>query len=302
MKENTRQLTFSSSANKSPIYGYIWESSKNTEPLGVLQLVHGFAEHSRRYAAFARLMASKGFVVASHDHLGHGKSANGNFGFVANEGGHKFLAKDTHQFTNILNSDYDLPLVLLGIGSGSLIARYVCGNFGKDYAAAILLGTSGKAAGMYFKIKEKLAEKDAVWLDKIWHKYNNRHFRKSVYGESWLTRSIPDVAAFEADPLCGFSLTYSAWRDILHLNKIVNSRAAFENMPKDLPMLLISGLDDPMGSFGRGVIKVYERLVMNHSPFVDIKLYEECRHELLFELNKDEIYDDILEWILKVLP
>jgi alpha-beta hydrolase superfamily lysophospholipase len=124
----------------------------------------------------------------------------------------------------------------------------------------------------------------------------NRGFRHSDHGPSWLTRDVYQVSAFEADPLCGFPLTYGAWLDLLKLNRIVNSKTWPMRITPTMPIFLFSGLNDPMGGFGRGVIKVYGDLLNAGCENVDITLYQDARHEMLFELNRQEVYADFLKW------
>jgi alpha-beta hydrolase superfamily lysophospholipase len=306
-----QEITFTSSNGESTVYAYIWrpDLTDGTKMRGVLQLVHGFGEHALRYGDFAEYMTQQGYVVCAHDQLGHGRTASGHFGYIG-KNGHKLLAKDTYKFTMLIKKEFDMPVTLMGFGAGSLVARYVCSLWGMEYGGAVFSGTSCGGAGINFlyrmfsasKLKPATGEKEALWVSKRLHSRNSRAFRNSEHSTSWLTRDGAQAATFNADPLCGFALTYGACLDLLKLVRITNSRGWPMRMPKNLPIYLFSGLDDPIGDFGRGVIKVYSDLVSAGCKDIEIRLYEDARHDMLFELNKYEVYEDIVKWLVGAAP
>ena len=298
-----REISYVSSDGATTVYAYIWEREQGIKPRGVVQLVHGFADHMMRYADFAGFMARHGFIVCGHDQLGHGKTAEGKFGH-GDKNGHKLLAKDVYKLTGIMKKEYDLPLVLMGVGFGSLVARYAASLWSIEYDGAIFSGTmaSGFSIGLLHRLfsiakLQNRGEREAAWADKMLRGRNNKHFRNSEHGTSWLTRDEAEVVALEADPLCGFPLTYASCQNMLKLVKISNSNKWANRMPKKLSIYLFSGLEDPVGGFGRGVIQVYSDLVNAGCIDVEIRLYEDARHEMLFELNRYEVYEDIIKWI-----
>ena len=299
-----QEITYASSNGENTVYAYIWRPKPEAEIRGVLQLVHGFAEHARRYRDFAEFMTCLGYVVCAHDQLGHGRTADGKFGYIG-KNGHKLLAKDTYKFTLLIKKEFNAPIILMGFGAGSLVSRYVCSLWGMEYGGAVFSGTSCGGASINFlyrmfsasKLTPQKGEKEATWVNKHMHNRNGKPFRNSEYGTSWLTRDTAQAAAFEADPLCGFALTYGAGLDLLKLARITNSRGWPSRMPKNLPIYLFSGLDDPIGNFGHGVIKVYGELVGAGCKDIEIRLYEDARHDMLFEMNKHEVYEDIANWL-----
>jgi len=299
-----------STDGESTIHACIWEPAKGVEIKGIIQIVHGASEHILRYSEFAEAMVAAGFVVCGNDHLGHGKSANGRFGYIGTEG-HKVLAKDVHKLTTLVKKDFDAPIILMGVGVGSLIARYISAVWNLEYAGAIFTGTSGGGAGLnalhriLYKAKygsdKKGADKEAAWINKrVMNKFN-KGFKHSDHGPSWLTRDVYQVAAYEADPLCGFPLTYGAWMDMLKLNRLVNSRTWSMRIAESKPIFIFSGLNDPMGDFGKGIIRVYGDLINAGCEDVNITLYQDARHEMLFELNRQDVYNDIVKWANKVV-
>ncbi|MCL2573991.1 MAG: alpha/beta hydrolase [Defluviitaleaceae bacterium] len=303
-----QETNFPSADGISTIYAYIWHPADGTEIRGILQLIHGFAEHALCYKDFAEHMAQKGYIVCAHDQLGHGRTASSNagskLGYIG-KSGHKLLAKDTYRLTMLIQKKHDSPITLLGFGIGSLVARYVSSLWGMEYNGAVFCGTSCGGADIRLlyrmfstsKLKRGTGRKEALWVDKRLHKSNNKAFRNSEHGTSWLTRDSVSLANYENDPLCGFPLTYGACLDLLKLTRITNSRGCADRTPKNLPIFILSGLEDPMGDFGDGVIKVYNELVGTGCGDVEIKLYENARHDIMFEINRQEVYDDILEWL-----
>ncbi|MCL2235403.1 MAG: alpha/beta hydrolase [Defluviitaleaceae bacterium] len=300
-----QKIFYGSADGASNIHACIWKPSEDVQVKGVIQIVHGMSEHILRYGEFAKAMTEAGFIVCGNDHLGHGKSANGNFGYIG-VGGHRLLAKDVYKLTNIVKKEFELPVVLIGLGIGSLIARYVSAVWNMEYAGAIFSGTSGGGSGLNFlhrvlsKMKygstKKGVAKEASWINKQIHGKYNRGFRHSDHGPSWLSRDVYQVSAFEADPLCGFPLTYGACMDFLKLNRIVNSAGWPMRIEPQMPIFIFSGLNDPMGDFGKGVIKVYGDLINAGCENVHITLYQEARHEMLFELNRKEVFADVAKW------
>ncbi|MCL2397528.1 MAG: alpha/beta hydrolase [Defluviitaleaceae bacterium] len=299
-----REISYISSDGLTAVYAYVWEPDEGVTPRGILQFVHGFSDHMLRYVDFAEFMARRGFVVCGHDQLGHGKTAAGRFGHIG-KGGHKLLAKDVYKLTSIMKKEHkDLPLVLMGVGCGSLVARYAASLWSIEYDGAIFSGTM--AGGLHINMLNRVfaaaklqnrGQKEAAWLERIITGNGSKAFRNSEHGPSWITRDTEYVNACEADSMCGFPLTYDACQSLLKLAKISNNQKWLDRIPKNLPIYLFSGLDDPMGGFGRGVIHIYSQLVSAGCAYVEIRLYEDARHEMLFELNRDEVYEDVVKWI-----
>lgn len=295
------EICYTSSDQASSVYAYVWMPPAGVSPRAVLQLVHGFSEHMGRYSDFAGFMALQGYIVCGNDQLGHGKSAAGTPGRIG-KGGHKLLAKDAYKLTSIIKKEHQLPIVIMGVGAGSLVARYMTSLWGIEYDGAIFTGTMDggfvvKFAHRLFSAAKLKSGKEAAWLNKMFMERNARSFRNHPEGTSWLTRDEAQANAFAADPLCGFPLTYGACQTLLKLARITSSHKWPERMPKNLPIYLFSGLEDPVGGFGRGIIKIYADLVNAGCGHIEIRLYEDARHEMLFELNRQEVYEDTAKWI-----
>jgi len=298
-----REISYPSANGVNEIAAYIWSPEDGASINGVIQLVHGMAEHALRYAAFAEFLVDKGFVVCANDHAGHGKSANSAFGYFGERNGHKTLAKDVYRlFCLMKKQNPDAPYILFGHDMGSLVARYVCSLWGLEFDGAILSGTgrvlNGSPSGFVGMLGNlRGPQREAKMMERLKLHTLNRPFKNESSCWAWLTRDPAEIAAVEGDPLIGIPFTYAAMRDVLKLREIVSGGHWVARVPKNLPIFLLSGLDDPVGEFGRGVLKVYEQLVVADCLNVEIKLYEDMRHDVLFELNKDEVYGDIVHWI-----
>jgi len=300
---NCQELRYPSANGVNEICAYIWTPDEGTDVLGVIQLAHGMAEHAMRYEPFARFLNSKGFAVCANDHVGHGRSANEAFGYMGEKNGHKTLAKDVYKLSCLMKKQYPgVPYILFGHNMGALIVRYACSFWGIEFDGAILSGTgrmidNGPAA-FAGKIAKLRGEKNETkWFGRIKCRVMSRSFKGEDPRYAWLTRDAEQIEQMKADPLIGFPFTYAGARDVLKLNAVVSSRQWTDRMPKNLPVFIFSGQNDPIGGFGREVLKLYERLVDAECGSVEIKLYEDARHDMLFELNKDEVYGDIAEWI-----
>jgi len=297
------EINYPSANGENDVCAYIWAPPAGVTPRGVVQIAHGMAEHALRYATFAQFLTEHGFVACANDHVGHGRSANGQFGYMGEHNGHKTLAKDAYRLFCLIKKQYpDLPYVLLGHDMGAMIARYIGSLWGLEFDGLILSGTGKMLDGSpsaFVSVLGKLRglQQETKMFARINQRAVNRTFKNEDARYGWRTRDMKEIERMKADPLIGFTFTYAGVRDVLKLGEIVSSHAWAERMPKDLPVYLFSGLNDVVGEYGRGVLKVYERLVDADCDNVEIKLYEDARHDMLFELNKQEVYTDVLRWL-----
>jgi len=303
-----REINYPSANGVNTICAYVWTPEDIQTARGIVQIAHGMAEHALRYEPFAEFLTDNGFIVCANDHTGHGRSADGLFGYFGERGGHKVLAKDAYRLFCIMKKQYPtMPYILFGHDLGSLVARYVSSLWGIEFDGMILSGTgrmiSGSNASAFVSMLGNLRgpKRETKLFARIKRRAANRTFKGEDPHHAWLTRDVQEIETLKADPLYGFTFTYAGIRDILKLSEIVSGSQWAARVPKDLPMYLFSGLDDPIGDFGRGVLKVYERLVEVDCENVEIKLYEDARHDMLFEQNKDEVYSDILHWLSETL-
>lgn len=276
-------------------------------PKAVLQIIHGMSEHMELYNEFMSKLAENGYVVLIHDQLGHGKTAGGidKLGFFAAKNGDALLIQDAYLFANKFLSEYSgLKRILLGHSMGSFIARICCEEYPDMCDLLILLGTGGhqktsalglaltQAAGVVHNEEYRSEPAQKLFFD-----FCNILFRDDKNKYAWTTRNINVQKQHIDDKYYNFVFSVKAMNDVVMLSTECNTEEWYNNIRKDLPILILSGEKDPVGEYGKGVFDVYRKLHILGSEDVYFKLYGECRHELLHEENKEDVINDILKWI-----
>lgn len=284
---------------------YIPES----EPKGIIQIAHGMAEHFGRYHNFAEYLVENGYIVCGNDHLGHGKTAaaDDDLGYFGEKNGWVNMVDDLRLLTLDMKRKYgDLPYFLLGHSMGSLLARAYISCHGKDLTGAVLIGTSGenpaaKAALPLIRIITKLKgsrHRSNLIYTLAFGNYNRR-YEKGSRKLAWMTQDNDNLDAFRADPKCNFVFTVSGFHNLMKLLIYVSRKDWAEEVPNELPIILLSGDLDPVGDFGEGTKQVFKQLQMAEVKDLALKLYPGLRHEILNEPGKEKIYKDILDWLKK---
>jgi len=295
---------FDSNTNVGQIYVEIW-TSKET-PRAVIQIVHGMAEHIGRYTDFAAYLVGHGYAVVMNDQAGHGKSIRdearrGYFG--DKDGGTNLLLdiKDIHE--RAVSEFPNVPMVLLGHSMGSFLARAYAASYPHDFDKYIFSGTAGQnpLLGLgrivaTIERKRNGAMKPSELLNKISFGSNNKAFEPIRTSSDWLTSDEKIVDAFVKDPLCGFTFTAEAMLDLFEVMRSVSGIQWAKQVP-DLPIFIFSGEKDPVSSSGKGVRQVVDWLEKTGHHYVLFKLYEGGRHEMLNEVNKQEVFEDILDFL-----
>jgi alpha-beta hydrolase superfamily lysophospholipase len=302
------EASFLSTNGTDEITYYIY-STEN--PKAILQISHGMCEYINRYEPFAAFLNANGIIMCGNDHLGHGESARlkGSLGYFANENGWRYLAEDLRKTKELTEAAYpDLPYFLLGHSMGSFVARDYLTKYGTGLAGAIISGTSGgeKLADigllMARRIKNSHGEKyRSKFLSGLAFKGYTKKYDDVQSGYDWLSKDRNIINDYAKNPLCNFTFTTSGFIDLFTLLKHVSTLEWAHKVPKALPVYMISGAMDPVGAYGKGVGKVYERLKKAGVKDLELKLYKDGRHEMLNELNKEDVYKDILLWLEKHL-
>ena len=304
-----KEAYFNSSNGVNKIRTLIWEDDELT-PIGIVQLTHGMAEHIARYDAFASFLASNGFVVCGNDHLGHGKSidSRAEIGFMGEENGDKRLVDDMHILTKIMKKrNPDIPYFLFGHSMGSFCARIYATHFGDELDGVILCGTGDMPdlinAGV--DLIDMLVAKYGVMrrVDKV-AEIMNKGFsamspKKEESALAWLSENADNRLAYSNDELCGFTYTLAGYRDIYNIMREACDSAWCFRMPKELPVMIISGSNDPVGINGKGVLAVADSLAgagIAPTP----SLYPGMRHEILNETDNDVVFNDVLKFLLSI--
>ena len=306
MSINKSEEWFLSSDTETSVFLRVWEEDDG-QPRFALQISHGMCDYADRFDGFAQFVCSHGGVVFGNDHLGHGhtKGEGGHFGYWGKRDGEELVMEDMHKVTEIIKARYPgLPVFMLGHSMGSLLARLYAAKYGEGLSGLIMTGTSGTnnvtalirvlaRVGMVFG----RAKKPAHLLTYLaFSKYNDR-YEDVQTPVDWLTRDRKVVADYCKDPWCTFLFTDRAAYDMANLMDKVSGAGGAGQMPKNLPYLLASGTMDPVGNYTEGVNEVYGLLRAAGAEDVSLKLYEGARHEILNETNRQEVFEDILEWI-----
>ena len=276
----------------------------DSELKGIVQLVHGIAEHVERYDDFAAYLCSNGYLVVAEDHMGHGKST-GPKGYF--HGGWFTAVKDTYQLTLETKIAYPgIPYILFGHSMGSLMVRTILADYpDSGIRGAVICGTgwmpeavltAGKIVANAV-CKWKGSQNPSKLLQTMaFGNYNNRveHPRTEF---DWLTRDTRIVCQYIADPTCGFTTSAGLARDMLSGMQYIQKASTLAKMDLETPVFFIAGGEDPVGNYGVGVkqtAKAFRDIGMQN---VTTKLYPLCRHEILNEINRIDVYRDIMNWI-----
>lgn len=294
---------FNAASGEGEISYRIWRC-EGIEAKAIVQIAHGMAEHSERYDHFASHLASNGYVVCANDHAGHGKSENGCSGFFAPKDGWKYVIEDVKRLMDIVAEKYKLPCILLGHSMGSFIARCFAAEYGSELKGMILSGTGGPNSlaklGLALanaQIALRGQKSQGKLLDKIAFGKANEKIKSPTTEKDWLSCDESVVQAYCDDPACGFLFTASGFRDLLKWQITASLMETMRKYPKDLPILIIGGGQDFVGDYGKGSRTVSAMLKEAGIQDVQLKLYENGRHEMLNELNRSEVYSGVLGWL-----
>ncbi|MEE2732672.1 MAG: lysophospholipase [Pseudomonadota bacterium] len=292
-----------------------WSNPEQATPRAVVHINHGMAEHGRRYEPIAEQLTAAGYVVYAHDHRGHGHSIpqGGLVGHYADVNGWNLVQSDVQRVNqHIRDNEATLPIILLGHSMGSFIAQYYCIKHGDTVDAVILSGSGFSTPGalraprMLVKL-EKLRSGPkgrSALIDYQTFGNFNKKFGETRTEADWLTRCNTEVDLYIADPLCGFLCTNQLWQDFLGGLDTLTRLRNLQNIPNDLPFYLLSGERDPLSyhSNQHGIHKLANHLRSAGQSDVSVKLYEEGRHEIFNELNRDEVVADLVQWLDSRVP
>ena len=299
-------FSFSSASGNNSIHCRCWEPDGPVR--GVVQIVHGVAEHIGRYHDFAVFLTQQGFAAVGDDHLGHGSSVNDDteLGWFAEENGWELVIRDEKTLRDMLAEKYpDVPLILLGHSMGSFIARTYIGDHPEDFDLCILSGT-GQQPLIVCRAGRFLANRE---IKKHGSKYKSQFLQNMAFGSylkgienpiganDWICRDEAVIRRYEEDPLCGFPGSAGLMRDMMTGLITIGGREHMAKMNRDMPVLFIAGGADPVGNWGKDIPKVAGLFRAAGMKDVTEKLYPGARHEVLNELNREEVWNDVLSWI-----
>nr|WP_148347912.1 alpha/beta hydrolase [Bacillus rubiinfantis] len=299
-------------SDQQEIYAKKWLTEKGEQPRAIVQLSHGMAEHIARYEKFARELVNQQIFVYGNDHRGHGNTGkmNNNPGYFADEDGFEKVVQDMAALTDIVEQDYpNVPIFLFGHSMGSFLSRRYIQLHGERLCGVILCGTGGDP-GLIGKIGKFLAAREikkqgrkapSPFMNNLTFGSYNKNFRPVRTEFDWLTRDEKEVDKYINDSFCGGVFSSGFFYDLLQGLEIINKMENIKKVPVILPIYLISGSQDPVGNNTKGVLKTYQAFQQAGIEDVSYKFFEDARHELLNELNKDEVQADIIQWIKNIL-
>lgn len=289
---------------KTPLQAYHWSCEA---PWAVLQVTHGMAEHLLRYEGLAAYLNEQKVAVIGHDHLGHGASGQeGGKGYFHDEKTKHGLVHDLYQVTEWGKAKYpNVPFFILGHSMGSFVLRNYLYDYGKAIDGAILMGTGQQPVWMtrFGQQAAKLLSKvqgekhPSRLIDQLAFGNMNRRIFNKRTDKDWLSTLSSEVDAYLADPDCGFLFTLSGYHELFSLIIRSQEPELLKKIPKDLPLLFLSGKEDPVGEFGKGVMKAAQSYRTAGVERVTVQLYEKARHELLNETQKITVFHDICKWM-----
>ncbi|KQC07642.1 MAG: alpha/beta hydrolase [Smithella sp. SDB] len=290
------------------IFTYKWIPDEASTIRGIVQIAHGMSEHAGRYERFAENLTKEKYAVYANDHRGHGKTAGSQeeIGYFADENGWGKVVEDMHNLTGIIQKEYPgKPVFLFGHSMGSFLSRYLAMNYA-DYLSGLILSGTGGDPGIIGKIGLLIAKIDAKLNGKkatseIMNKLSfgtfNSAFKPNRTDYDWLSRDNSEVDKYIKDPWCGAVFTTGFFCDMLSGIIHINKKENIARIPKNLPIYLFSGTKDPVGTNTKGVIQVYNSFKKAGIIDVGIKFYEDGRHEMLNEINREEVFKDVVMWL-----
>lgn len=274
------------------------------KPSGMIQIVHGMAEHRERYHAFMEYCAEEGFMTVIHDHRGHGASVVSpeDYGYFG-ENGADSLIQDVYQVTELLRERRpNLPLTLLGHSMGSLIVRCYLKEYDREIDGLIVCGSPSKRFGSAMGVTvAKLLQRfqgekyRSKFINNLVFGNNNKKFDEVISPNSWIVSDPAVVAAYDADERDGFIFTLNGFETVFTLMNRAYSKKGWSVQNPNLPILFIAGEDDPCIIDKKHFNKAVNFLRQRGYHDVDSKLYPHMRHEILNELDKEQVWADVIE-------
>ncbi len=288
------------------IYYYSWMPS--SKPKGIIQLSHGMCEHALRYTYVAKKLVEQGYGVYINDHRGHGKSANNEYGYMGKGDGFLMMVSDMKKLTDIIKLNHpETKLFLLGHSMGSFLALRYIQLYAKGLSGVIFSGTGGYdqvASSNLGSLIARLSmaifgpKRKAVYIDRITNKRFNRRIDKVITGNEWLSRDAKGIKDFGKEDDTGFVFTSSAYYYMFKGIKENFNDCNMDVIPKNLNIYIFSGDEDPVGNYSEGIKYMYD-LFKNQLNISDVtmRLYHKGRHEMLNEINKDEVIEHLIDWL-----
>lgn len=278
--------------------------------LGIIQIIHGMSEHSQRYAKFAKFLCKKGFVVITYDHRGHGNTCNSNdeLGFFDSQDGWIALVEDAHSITEVVKKEYppDVPFILFGHSMGSLVARSYLKKYDYELNGLILSGAPNyqMAAPLGIHVAKHMCKKygekaRSPLLEKLATGSMNDKIANPKTKFDWLSKNEENVQSYINDPLCGFPFTNRGYQDLFWGMCDMHRLKGWKCTKKSLPIFFVAGECDPVTGGNKGLLSSINRLKRAGYTTIFQNVYPQLRHEILNEVEQEQVFNDILQWIMR---
>lgn len=292
---------------------HLHEWKPKLTPTCVVVIAHGMGEHGGRYGQLAHQLSAQGYAVYAPDHRGHGRTAGSKskFGHFADRNGWNLVVEDLRAVIEQVHKEHpDLPIILFGHSMGSLITRRYIQLYGDHIHGVILSGTSGDPGIMgnigkliaQWEIKRAGLTTHSPLLTTLLFGGFNKKFRPNRTTYDWLSRDSNEVDQYMSDEWVGMTFSAGFFYDLITGVHELNKPQQLLRTPKQLPILIFSGEQDPVGNFTKGVVQTYNRFRKMGIEDVTLKIYKDARHEMTKELNREEVFSDIISWIRTKAP
>jgi len=289
------------------IFYYKWKSLSNN-PKGIVQIAHGMGEHAGRYQPIAKLLQEQGYEVYANDHRIHGKSVKSMdlLGVYEGENFFEDAVEDMYELTKIIKKDHpSQKIILFGHSMGSFLSRHYVTKYNKDIKMLILSGTASymKGLGALGLVSSNVIKflkgpkPSSTILKSLFFTEFNKKFKPNRTKVDWISSDENQVDLFEADPYRIEDFSTSVFIDLIKGSKKINDKRTFKATPKDLSIYIFSGDKDPVGDMGKGTKKVANQYKKAGVSDITLKIYENGRHEMLNEVNKTEVEQDLINWL-----
>lgn len=306
---NTTNFTFLSNDGKTAVHAVKW-MQEDGKAKAILQISHGMVEFIERYTVFAEFLTSKGYMVVGHDHIGHGASvaSKEDWGYFCEGNPSDVLIEDMHKLRTLIQEEYsELPYFMLGHSMGSFMLRKYLAFHPEKLRGAIIMGTgfipktlTSVAMGLTACVtklrgsrhRSKLIQSLAFGADYKAFDMTGKHPENS-----WLTKDVDIVNTYYNEPRCTYMFTVNGYKGLFEAIHFCCNPENTARIPKKLPLFIVSGEQDPVGGLGKGVKEVYDMHKECGALDVTYKLYENDRHEILNETDRQLVFEDILAWM-----
>ncbi|MBO4265556.1 MAG: alpha/beta hydrolase [Lachnospiraceae bacterium] len=311
MSTVTNYTFLSTDDQKTPIHAVKW--LPDSDPVAVMQLTHGMREYIERYSEFAEFLADKGFAVFGHDHIGHGDSVSSpsQRGIMHSDAPDRTMVEDMFTQYALIKEQYpNLPYFILGHSMGSYLLReflFVKAAKLNGVSGAIIVGTGTEnnaaiiAGNILCKLLMIFKGKDSTsdFINSLMFGGDYKQFDTTGTdpSNSWLSKNSENVTRVYASKKCGYEFSLNGYMVLLRSTLFDNKMSNIRRMNMNIPIFFASGDHDPVGQMGTGVVKAHEKFKEAGVCDLSIKLYEGDRHEILNELDRATVYDDLYKWM-----